>query len=176
MQLTAEYGDYNFMIGGTLDDLTAPCDQLARAASKTGRTVGAYALFGIIAAATDEEAKSLADHYLAGTDREAIANQTATADGDKGGTIGTLLGSERPMTPPVDFPDDTTPALVQGACFMAPQLVGSYDRIAHYLNELETRLGIAGVILTFPDFPAGVTEFAEQVLPRVQAAAPAESH
>jgi len=94
------------MIGGTLDDLTALCDQLARAASKTGRTVGAYALFGIIAAATDEEAKSLAEHYLAGTDREAIANQTATADGDKGGTIGTLLGSERPMTPPVDFPDD----------------------------------------------------------------------
>jgi pyrimidine oxygenase len=176
MQLTAEYGDYNFMIGGTLDDLTALCDRLARAASKTGRTVGAYALFGIIAAATDEEAKSLAEHYLAGTDREAIANQTATADGDKSGTIGTLLGSERPMTPPVDFPDDTTPALVQGACFMAPQLIGSYDRIAHYLNELETRLGIAGVILTFPDFPAGVTEFAEQVLPRVQAAAPAESH
>jgi len=159
-------------------NLTALCDQLAARGPR--RPVARSAptpLFGIIAAATDEEAKSLAEHYLAGTDREAIANQTATADGDKGGTIGTLLGSERPMTPPVDFPDDTTPALVQGACFMGAALVGSYDRIAHYLNELETRLGDRlGVILTFPDFPAGCHRVAEQVLPRVQAAAPAESH
>lgn len=76
---------------------------------------------------------------------------------DKGGTTGTLLGSERPMTPPVEL-DDTPPALAQGGCFMAPQLVSSYDRIAHYMNELKTRPGIA-------DLPTGLT-----------APAPAEAH
>jgi len=174
MELAARHGDYTFMIGGSVEEVGTLCDRLRQATTATGREVGAYALYGIIAAPTDEEARATAEHYLAGTDHEALANQMATADGDKGGTIGTVLGSEREMLPSVDFLDDVTPAIVQGACFGSPQLVGSYDRVAGFMGRLEDELGLAGVILTFADFPAGVTDFSEQVLPRVRARRTAE--
>lgn len=169
MRLTAEYGDYNFMAGGSTEHLASLCAQLDRATAKTGRSVGAYALLGIVTAPTDEEAKAKAEYLLDGTDYEAIANQAGTADGD-GSSMAALLGSGRQLAPKVEYVDDE-PGYIQGGCFMTPNITGSYDRIAAYLSKLESQLGMAGVILTFPDFRIGVTEFAEHIIPRVKARA-----
>ncbi len=61
MEFAAEYADYNFVMGAGINTPTAHKEgnvRLVEASAKTGRDVGAYVLFMVIADETDELAKA----------------------------------------------------------------------------------------------------------------------
>jgi len=168
MEFAGQVGDYNFMLG-SLDELARNRRVLDEYATRFGREVGAYALFGIIAAPTDDEAAARADLYIDGADLEALDYQHRLLTADAAGAMSQQVASHLLNRPSIVFPDDGTAATVQGACFAIPHLVGSHERIARHLRALEERAGMDGVIMTFPDWVADATDFGMHVLPRVGA-------
>ena len=165
MQFAAEVGDYNFMLGD-LGQLRAMRDGLDLACARSGRQVGAYALFGIVAAETDDEAAALARTYLMGTDYAALETVARYASNDVQAVTVKNLGKNVAI-PEISFNDDSRAAVVQGAALGLSHLVGSYERIAAYLDAVAIESGMAGVIMTYPDFVEGVKTFAEHVAPRM---------
>jgi pyrimidine oxygenase len=165
MQFAAEVGDYNFVVGDLIQ-LRALRGQLDQACATSGRPVGAYALFGIIAAETDAEAVEQARHYLAGTDYAAIDTRRGYASGDTKGSTAKVLHDWMPA-PDIVFEDPSRAAYVQGGAFLSPQLVGSYDQVAAYLDAAALEAGMAGVIMTFADFVDGTVTFSDEIIPRM---------
>jgi len=164
MRMVAEVGDYNFVLGG-IEELRGMRERLTAAADATGRSVGAYALHGIITAPTDREAVELTQHYLDGTDIGALEGLATMMSADARGTMSKEVLSKIATRPDVVLPEDGLAAVVHGACFHTPQLVGSYERIARHLDALQTRAGMDGVVMTFPDFTTDVRAFSETVMP-----------
>ena len=87
IDFTAQYGDHNFVIAHP-PTLKAIVERVKAAAAGHGRTVGTYALLGLIIAPTDAEDKAMGDHIIAGADEGAIGNilTSAAMDTNVGGT------------------------------------------------------------------------------------------
>ncbi len=157
MAFSAQYADYNFCFGKGVNTPVAFAPTVAKlneATAKTGRNVTAYALFMIIADATDEAARSKWESYKAGTDQEAVkwlVDQSA-ADKASGGDT-----NVRQMADPVSAVN-----INMGT------LVGSYATVAGLLDEVATVPGCEGVLLTFDDFIKGVEEFGARIQPLMQ--------
>jgi pyrimidine oxygenase len=124
---------------------------LVVAAEKTGREVGAYALFMIIADETDEAAQDKWELYKAGKDLDALSWMGAqAAQDDKADRSSTAKSMTNPASA-VNFNMGT--------------LVGSYATVAGLLDELATVPGVKGIMLTFDDFLAGMDAFGERIQP-----------
>ena len=114
MAFAAEYADYNFVLGTGVNTPTActeTCGNLVEAAAKTGRDVGAYVLFMVIADETDALAQAKWKLYQDGADigalwwmadqggKDATADASGTAarinlpEGAINFNMGTLVGS-----------------------------------------------------------------------------------
>ena len=81
----ARHADYNFCNSFGVNKPTASADSVARlvaATQETGRDCGALLLTMIIADETDEAAMAKWNHYVAGTDHEALAWRDAQAKDD----------------------------------------------------------------------------------------------
>jgi pyrimidine oxygenase len=163
-QFAAEVGNYNFM-AGNLEELRGLRAKLDAACALTGRTVGGYALFGIVAADTDDAAVAMANHFLDGTDQEAVANLHGYNIQDKHGGSAGSVRRNRLARPTIELPEAGTAAYALGGCFAIPHLVGSYRRIARHLDLVGTYAGLDGVVLTFPEFVSGVGDFGERIMP-----------
>jgi pyrimidine oxygenase len=117
----------------------------------TGRNVGAYALFMVIADETDEAAQAKWESYKAGKDMDALSWMGAQANADdKADLGGTALSISNP---------------VSAVNFNMGTVVGSYATVAKLLDELATVEGVAGVMLTFDDFIVGMENFGQRVQP-----------
>jgi pyrimidine oxygenase len=154
MAFAAEYADFNFCLGEGVNTPTKCRDTIGRlnaAAAKTGRRVGAYALFMVIADETDAAAMAKWEHYKAGKDLDALKwmGDQASAD-DKADTGGTAQSMINPASA-VNFNMGT--------------VVGSYATVAGLLDELASVEGLAGVMLTFDDFIIGMRAFGEKIQP-----------
>jgi pyrimidine oxygenase len=157
MQFCAEYGDYSFVAGTGLNTPTAFAPTAARleaAAAKTGRDVGSYVLFMVIAAETDEEAHAKWVAYHDGADMEALAWMTGQAAAD----VNSTDGSTAQML-----------AAPEGAVnFNMGTLVGSYESVARMLDEAAEVPGTGGIMLVFDDFIEGLHAFGQRVQPLMQ--------
>ncbi len=167
VKFTAQFAEYNFVFGNTgkLKRITQP---VLDESAKLGRTVGTLALVTIIAAETDAEAEQQCHAIVAGADTAAIENivRSASMDSNPDGTS-------------KHFRDGLTASVEDGnLAFMGfPVLHGSYESVAHQILAQKRDTGISGMLLTFPDFVAGVKAFGERILPiiRTQQTAPAEA-
>jgi pyrimidine oxygenase len=167
MAFAARYGDYNFCLGAGVNTPTAHAASVARLTAevaKTGRDVGAYVLFMIIADETDEAAMAKWQWYNEGVDTVALgwmADQAgADASADSSSTAKTI-------------------ALPEGAInFNMGTLVGSYASIARMLDEAAALPGTRGLMLTFDDFLIGLEDFGQKIQPlmksRAHVATPAD--
>ena len=166
MQFAAEVGDYNFVLGEleTLRKMRAGLDE---ACAETGREVGAYALFGIIAAETDEQAAATAQRYLNGADTVALENLMLAGAADKNAAMMKKVREALATPVSIEFPDERLAAVVHGGCFTIPHLTGSHSRVAAYLDAAHDEAGMDGAIMTYPDFVPGVQEFARSVVPHM---------
>ena len=145
---------YNFCSGGgKINEPKDAADAVTRlvAASKAaGSTTKALALTMIIADETDEAAMAKWEHYVAGTDHEAVAWSRAQAGADPYAAANSTAGRLRSR--------DGTP-------FGGSRLIGSYATIARLLDEMSEIEGLAGVMLTFDDFVKGVENFGQRIQP-----------
>src|SRR6201996_6522591 len=154
MAFAAEYADYNFCLGEGVNTPTKCADtvgRLMKAVAKTGRKVGAYALFMVIADETDEAAMAKWASYKAGKDVDALKWLGDQAGGDENADAGSTAAS---MTNPVSMVN-----------FNMGTVVGSYATVARLLDALDTVDGMAGVMLTFDDFVLGMQAFGERIQP-----------
>jgi pyrimidine oxygenase len=153
MRFTAEYADFGFVTGTGLNTPTAcapTCQKLLEAAAVTGRDVGAYLLFMVIAEETDELAHEKWNRYQAGADVEALSWMFSESEKDQ------------------INPDGTAKVLVvpEGAINLnMGTVVGSYASVAAMLDEIDTVPGATGIMLTFDDFIEGLDKFGKYVQP-----------
>ncbi|RDW75306.1 putative pyrimidine monooxygenase RutA [Coleophoma cylindrospora] len=154
MEFASELADFNFTMGVGVNTPTAfaPGNQrLVEAAAKTGRDVGAYVLFMIIADETDEKAEAKWQMYRDGADVEALAWMADQGNKDtKADSSATAKAINLP----------------EGAVnFNTGTLVGSYEKVAKLLDEVAGVAGTKGIMLIFDDFLAGLDTFGEKIQP-----------
>ncbi len=116
--------------------------------ARAGRTVGAYALFMVITDETDGAAQDKWGLYRSGKDVEALSwmGVQAAAD-DMADTSSTACYMTNP---------------VSAVNFNMGTLVSSHATVAALLDEVAT---VAGIMLTFDDFLAGMEAFGERIQP-----------
>ena len=151
---SAKHCDYTFALGAGVNTPTRHADfnrRLVAAADRTGRDVGAYVLFMVIAEETDEEAQAKWQRYRDGADVDALAWMA-----DQGGkdTTSDAGSTSRHINLP------------EGAVnFNMGTLVGSFANVAKMLDEVAGVPGTKGIMLTFDDFVAGIDKFGKHVQP-----------
>jgi pyrimidine oxygenase len=154
MRFGAEHGDYNFTLGAGVNTPTAfaPTNRLMmQAASRTGRDVGTYVLFMVIADETDAAAMAKWRHFNAGADADALAWMADQAGADTNASEGSTA---KAMVVP------------EGAInFNMGTLVGSYASVARMLDEAAGVPGTKGIMLTFDDFLIGMEQFGQRIQP-----------
>ncbi len=154
MMFAAKYADYSFCLGegvNTPTKCTNTIGRLMKAVATTGRNVGAYALFMVIADETDAAAQAKWECYKEGKDLDALSYMGIQAGGDDKADAG---GTAQSISNPVSAVN-----------FNMGTLVGSYATVAKLLDELATVEGIAGVMLTFDDFIIGMENFGRYIQP-----------
>lgn len=154
MEFAAEYADYNFVMGSGINTPTAyaPNNQkLLDAAAKTGRDVGAYVLFMVVADETDELAEAKWQTYRDGADVDALAWMA-----DQGGKDATADANSTAKH--INLPEGAVN-------FNMGTLVGSYSKVARMLDEAASVAGTKGIMLTFDDFLVGLDQFGERIQP-----------
>ncbi len=154
MQFAAEFGDFTFILGSGLNTpkAFAPANaRLAAAAARTGRTVGSYVLFMVIADETDELAEAKWAHYKSGTDVDALAWMADQGAADKTAAADSTARA-------INLPESAIN-------FNMGTLVGSYATVARLLDDAADVPGTSGIMLTFDDFLIGMDQFGERIQP-----------
>lgn len=154
MEFAAQYCDFNFAFGQGVNTPTLGAEVPARMlehARKTGRDVGTYMLYMVIADETDEAAMAKWDLYNAGADKEAIAHLLGKAAEDTAPSDTSMASAIQRAPSPINFSMGT--------------LVGSYAKVAAMLDEVAGMPGVKGIMLTFDDFLIGMDAFGERIQP-----------
>ncbi|MCD2175747.1 pyrimidine utilization protein A [Rhizobium sp. C4] len=154
MEFAAEYADYNFVMGAGINTPTAHKEgniRLVEATAKTGRDVGAYVLFMVIADETDELAKAKWEKYRGGADVNALAWMA-----DQGSKDASADSSSTAKH--INLPEGAVN-------FNMGTIVGSYASVARMLDEAANVPGTKGIMLTFDDFLIGLDQFGQRIQP-----------
>ncbi|MGA7806815.1 pyrimidine utilization protein A [Bradyrhizobium sp.] len=157
MAFAATYADYNFVLGSGVNTPTAHTklnEQLIDAVAKTGRDVGAYVLFMVIADKTDEAAMAKWIKYKDGVDVDALAWMA-----DQGSKDESAATSSTAKT--INLPE-------QAVNFNMGTIVGSYATVAKLLDEAAKVPGTKGIMLTFDDFVEGIETFGKHIQPLME--------
>ncbi|MDO6667510.1 pyrimidine utilization protein A [Paracoccus sp. 1_MG-2023] len=163
MKFAAEHADYNFIMGQGVNtpQAVAPiCGRLAEAAKESGRDVGAYCLFMIIADDTDEAAEATWQKYKDHVDADALAWMADQGSKD-------------------DAADASSTAkhinLPEGAVnFNMGTLVGSHAKVAAMLDEATQMEGVKGIMMVFDDFLEGLDKYGQKIQPLMKSRQPVE--
>ncbi len=164
MRFAAQFCDVNFALGEGVNQPTLAAAIPARMLEHgrtTGRDVGSYMLFMIIADATDEAAMAKWDRYNEGADREALAHLLGKAGEDPAPAATSMAAAVLRSASPINFNMGT--------------LVGSYERVAAMLDEAAAMPGVKGIMLTFDDFVVGIEAFGACIQPLLECRAGREA-
>lgn len=154
MEFASELADYNFVMGmgvNTPTAIAAGNERLVEAAKKSGRDVGAYVLFMIIADETNELAEAKWQKYRDGADVDALAWMADQGKKDEKADASATANS-------INLPEGAVN-------FNMGTLVGSYEKIAGLLDEVAEVPGTKGIMMTFDDFLVGIEQFGERIQP-----------
>ena len=154
MAFAADHADFNFILGSGINTPTAfapSAERLVEAAKQSGRDVGAYVLFMIIADETDEKAMARWEHLRSGVDADALAWMA-----DQGSKDDTADESSTAKT--INLPEGAVN-------FNMGTLVGSHETVARMLDEVAAIDGVKGIMMTFDDFLEGMDTFGQKVQP-----------
>jgi pyrimidine oxygenase len=154
MQFAARYCDYNFALGEGVNEpkraAGVPARMLAHA-KETGRDVGSYMLYMIIADESDEAAMAKWELYNQGADKVALARLLGKAAEDTATQSTSMAAAIQRSPSPVNWNMGT--------------LVGSYAHVAAMLDDVATMPGVKGIMLTFDDFIEGLDKFGTRIQP-----------
>lgn len=171
MEFASEFADFNFTMGVGINtpiasvkttsnqndsllkwnSYSAGNEKLLEAAEKTGRDVGAYVLFMVVADETDELAEASWNLYRDGADVDALAWMADQGSKDTKADANATAKTINLPEGAVNFNQGT--------------LVGSYAKVAKLLDEAAEVPGTKGIMLTFDDFLVGMDKFGEKIQP-----------
>ncbi|MCB8881414.1 pyrimidine utilization protein A [Acidisoma cellulosilytica] len=154
MEFASHLADFNFVNGLGVNTPTAcqpTVQRLVDASAATGRDVGSYMLFMVIADETDEAAQAKWKRYRDGADVDALAWMA-----DQGGKDQSAGASSTARH--INLPEGAVN-------FNMGTIVGSYATAARLLDEAAAMPGAKGIMLTFDDFIAGLDTFGQHVQP-----------
>jgi pyrimidine oxygenase len=154
-RFVAQHGDRNFVQAGP-ERLANIVHTIKTAGEAFGRDVGAYAVFHIIAAESDDEASAITRRIVEKADGPAIHNFIASAMLDtnpEGISTFQTTGMSR-------LPEEGNSAFMT-----IPVVYGSYATVARRLDEIIERTGIDGAMCSFPDFVPGIRDFGSRIRP-----------
>jgi len=158
LAFTAQHGDHSFIMAEK-SALKASCDLMRQEAAKTGRKVGIYALFQLVLAETDQQARAQCEAIVEGADQGAVKNILASAslDSNPGGTADRMLtGLQR------NFEDGNLG-------FMGiPAIHGSPETVARKIDDIAAETGVDGILFSIPDFVPSIRMFGEKVMPKLK--------
>lgn len=160
MEFAARYCDYNFILGEGVNEprKCAPLPARMQAVGeKAGRDVGSYVLYMLIAEETEEAAWAKWELYLKGADKEALAYMFGRAADDKDASGTSMAASVLRSASGVNWNMGT--------------LVGSYEQVAHMLDDAAGMPGVKGLMLTFDDFIEGMDKFGQKIQPMMRSRA-----
>ncbi len=160
MEFAAQFCDFNFCLGEGFNEPTKAASVPARVlahAAKTGRDVGAYMLYMVIAEETDAAAVAKWDHYNKGADKDALEHLFGKAAEDPTLTATSTAASIARSASAINFNMGT--------------LVGSYANVARMMDEVAAMPGVKGIMLTFDDFLLGLDTFGQRVQPLMKSRA-----
>ncbi|XDG00619.1 hypothetical protein ABKA04_000234 [Annulohypoxylon sp. FPYF3050] len=154
VKFASQYADFNFALGAGINTPTAygqATTRLVEATKETGRDVGSYVLFMVIADETEEKAWAKWKLYNEGVDGEALEWMKSQSSKDvKADAHSTAKSLELP----------------EGAVNLnMGTLIGSYEKVAAMLDEVAGVEGTKGIMLTFDDFVQGVEAFGTKIQP-----------
>ncbi|HWU03510.1 MAG TPA: pyrimidine utilization protein A [Novosphingobium sp.] len=156
----ARHADYNFCMATGINQPTAHAAAIARlveAAGQTGRDVGSYVLFMIIADESDEKAQAKWAAYQAGADTEALAWMGYQAGKDESADTASTA---------------RTIVLPEGAINTnMGTLIGSYATVARLLDEAADVPGTKGIMLCFDDYETMIDAFGQRIQPLMRSRA-----
>jgi len=151
-QFAAQYADYNFTTATDEASIAEAQAQIGAVARANGRDVRVLSARTVILDDTDELALARIDHYNAGTDAEALANEKGNYLVDSTGTSSSAV-AQRILTHQAIDPE-------------APGLfAGSPRSVAAEFNSLAAIGGLDGVLLSFDNFLDGIERFGREVTP-----------
>ncbi|WP_226583141.1 pyrimidine utilization protein A [Acuticoccus sediminis] len=154
MAFSSTYADYSFVLGTGVNTPAAfapTAERLASAAAKTGRDVGAYVPFMVIADETDEKAQAKWQSYREGADLEALAYMGVQGAAD-------TASGETSTARAINLPEGAVN-------FNMGTIVGSYETVAAMLDEAAAVPHVKGIMLTFDDFVIGIDQFGQRIQP-----------
>jgi pyrimidine oxygenase len=154
MDFGATWCNYNFCLGEGVNEPTKAAAVPARvleAAKRSGRDVGAYMLYMVVCADTDEAALAKWDSYERGADREALGHLLGHVAHDVDTQDTSMAAAIKRNPSPINFNMGT--------------LVGSPASIARMLDEVAAMPGVKGIMLCFDDFIQGMDDFGQKIQP-----------
>ena len=157
MHFCATHGDYQFIFGH--DDfaaMAADTRRLVDAATRTGRDVGAYALYFVITGETDAAAAQKWESYREGADLEAIAFMIGQA-------TALMTGQSHPDA--AGSAAEIATRMQNAFALNIGKVIGSHATVARQLDALATIDGLTGVMCIFDDFVPGIEDFGRNVMP-----------
>lgn len=154
----AEYADFHFGAGQTVESSTSSNQRLLAEAARTRRHVGAFAMASLVIADTDEEATARVDHYADGADVAALDYLTSqyARDTAKEGSSAHVLANRRAAGRLSPFYGGGWP------------VAGSPATIARHIDQMAAVPGTSGIMLTFDDFLEGLQRFGTEVMPLLE--------
>jgi pyrimidine oxygenase len=154
-QFVADAADHQFVLTGK-SNLAANVKDIKARARASGRDVGIYALYQMIVADTDAQARALVDDIVRQADHSAITNMLASAALDTN-----TAGSSAQLAAALDQSVDEGNMAFMGI----PAVVGAPATIAEEIDDIARTTGIDGLLFSWPNFVPGVRRFGEEVKP-----------
>lgn len=147
LRFTVKHCNVNF-VAGDLEQITSVSAKGKEIAAEMEKEIKTYALYTLITADTDEEAQSIYQHFIDGTDQDSFSGlQTARSNDKAGSTTEKLLGD----------------------IYLAPTLTGSPETIVDFIEHLSTNTEVDGLLFAFPDFIKDTDYFEKKILPLIEA-------
>ncbi len=171
LAIAADLADFNF-VQGDLATITTARQGLVAACKETGRSVDSAALYGVIAAETDEEAIAYFEEICRHVDYES-AQGLVRAGLTDGSSAGNRFRGLTLDIPRIEYASVDEPAqVVYHPALFHPHVVGSYERIAAFFRAVQHDAGVGRAVVSFPDFTTDVEAFGRRVIPLVDAGRP----
>ncbi|KAF4634427.1 hypothetical protein G7Y89_g3678 [Cudoniella acicularis] len=148
LDFASKYADFNFAMGSGINTpkAVAPANaRLVEAAEKSGRDIGVYTLFMVIADETNELAEAKWQKYKDGADVDALAWMA-----DQGGKD--TKADANATAKSINLPEGAVN-------FNQGLFLGSFEKVAGLLDEAAEVPGTKGIMLVFDDFLEGLESY-----------------
>ena len=150
LRYTAKYMDAGFVAGRTEEEIAAISRRAKEIAAEYGRAIKTFAMYTIVPGVTDAEAEARVEHYIAGTDDEAVAGMRASYDRKPDGRETSLVARSRQNG------------------FMTSYITGNAETIRQKIVHTIQSADLNGMMLIFPDYIEDLRFFGTNVLPGVR--------